>query len=315
MFDIFDLIPCLPGTLKVIDVGAMSMGDEELFAPLVQRTGARVVGFERCKPSATSSTRCMAIRICSCRMSSATEPSEHFIPATCHSPPRSMSRMLPCCRCSRNLENLTQVVDRRQVQTIRLDDVRDADDAAYLKLDVQGAELDVLRGAQRLLEQILVIQTEVEFVPMYLGQPLFAEVDQALRARRLSPAPVGRGGRTHVSADDRQRRHQSHGQPGAVGPGHVRAQFHGAPFTFPAEAAEPSRDPPSGLPVIRHGSIGPAAIRSAGRNATRNQIHRTNYRIGPRAHRLWLTIVQGQLLVASERVGIRLVMSSKPNGI
>jgi len=182
MFDIFDLIPCLPGTLKVIDVGAMSMGDEELFAPLVQRTGARVVGFEPVQAE--------------CDKLNALHGDSHlFLPYvigdgtvrtfhTCNMPFTSSlyEPNAPLLSMFQNLENLTQVVDRRQVQTIRLDDVRDADDAAYLKLDVQGAELDVLRGAQRLLEQILVIQTEVEFVPMYLGQPLFAEVDQALRA-------------------------------------------------------------------------------------------------------------------------------------
>ena len=51
----------------------------------------------------------------------------------------------------------------------------------FLKLDVQGAELDVLNGGDRVLADALVVHTEVEFVEMYKGQPLFAEVDQRLR--------------------------------------------------------------------------------------------------------------------------------------
>jgi len=39
----------------------------------------------------------------------------------------------------------------------------------------------VLKGAEKVLESVVAIQTEVEFVPIYRGQPLFAEVDQFLR--------------------------------------------------------------------------------------------------------------------------------------
>lgn len=52
-----------------------------------------------------------------------------------------------------------------------------------LKLDVQGAELEVLRGAQELLQTVRVIETEVSFNSMYLGQALFSDVDAFLRAR------------------------------------------------------------------------------------------------------------------------------------
>lgn len=56
-----------------------------------------------------------------------------------------------------------------------------------LKTDVQGADLDVLRGALGLLEDsILGVLTEVCFQPLYIGQPLFAEVDQFLRQQYFS---------------------------------------------------------------------------------------------------------------------------------
>jgi hypothetical protein len=41
--------------------------------------------------------------------------------------------------------------------------------------------LDVLTGATRVLADAVLVHTEVEFVPMYKEQPLFAEVDQHLR--------------------------------------------------------------------------------------------------------------------------------------
>jgi FkbM family methyltransferase len=50
-----------------------------------------------------------------------------------------------------------------------------------LKLDIQGAELDALKGATGTLARCLAVETEVEFNPIYQGQPLFAQVDTFLR--------------------------------------------------------------------------------------------------------------------------------------
>lgn len=72
-------------------------------------------------------------------------------------------------------------VDRVQVQTITLDDFCRREGIEFvdlLKLDVQGAELEVLRGASNLLEKqgVGVIFTEVAFVPHYQGAPLMHEL-------------------------------------------------------------------------------------------------------------------------------------------
>jgi FkbM family methyltransferase len=51
-----------------------------------------------------------------------------------------------------------------------------------LTLDTQGSELEILGGAARLLAQnVLAIVAEVEFQPMYEGQPLFGDVCSFLR--------------------------------------------------------------------------------------------------------------------------------------
>jgi len=49
-----------------------------------------------------------------------------------------------------------------------------------LKIDTQGYEQHVLKGANGILEKIALIQTELSFAPLYAGQPLFDEMRQTL---------------------------------------------------------------------------------------------------------------------------------------
>ncbi len=50
-----------------------------------------------------------------------------------------------------------------------------------VKLDVQGAELAILQSLRpEHWRNVLAIQTEIEFLDIYLGQPLFADVDRFL---------------------------------------------------------------------------------------------------------------------------------------
>ncbi|MEN9273592.1 MAG: FkbM family methyltransferase [Gloeomargarita sp. DG02_4_bins_56] len=62
----------------------------------------------------------------------------------------------------------------------------------YLRTDVQGADLDVFRGAQKLLEQsLLVAEMEVIFSPLYVGQPLFADLDIFMRSQGFTLMELG----------------------------------------------------------------------------------------------------------------------------
>ena len=68
--------------------------------------------------------------------------------------------------------------------TRRIDDVlSDAEPIDFLKLDIQGFELQALQGASALLQRTAVIHCEVSFAEIYQGQCLFSEVESFLRAR------------------------------------------------------------------------------------------------------------------------------------
>ncbi len=73
-----------------------------------------------------------------------------------------------------------------QVPTQRLDtwaSQQQIDRIDFIKLDTQGAELDILRGAEKSLDKVLGIEAEVIFNPLYDGQPVFSDVDAFLRKR------------------------------------------------------------------------------------------------------------------------------------
>ena len=86
-------------------------------------------------------------------------------------------------------EQYPALAEIRPQQTIQLlleslDDVlmsRGIIEIDSIKLDTQGSELDILRGARGILKTCSMIDIEVEFNPIYDGQPLFCDVDRFLR--------------------------------------------------------------------------------------------------------------------------------------
>jgi hypothetical protein len=72
------------------------------------------------------------------------------------------------------------VEETSHVQTTRLDDIDGLPRADLVKLDVQGAELDVLEGGADSVSRALVIEAETEFVPLYRGQALYGDIAKFL---------------------------------------------------------------------------------------------------------------------------------------
>ena len=74
-----------------------------------------------------------------------------------------------------------EVLSTETVDTVRLDDIAETAGAELLKIDIQGGELMAMRHAEARLRDLLVNHTEVEFLPMYVDQPLFGDIDLFLR--------------------------------------------------------------------------------------------------------------------------------------
>ena len=79
------------------------------------------------------------------------------------------------------VEQSSRMVEvRRLDETIRAEQLKGP---TLLKIDVQGFELEVLKGGEGLFHAIDVIYTEASFIPLYDAQPLAGEIICFLEAR------------------------------------------------------------------------------------------------------------------------------------
>lgn len=169
--------------LKVVDVGANPIDGEVPYAPLLAGGHTEVVGFEP-NPDALA------------ELNRRKGPNEIYLP---HAVGDGGRRTLRLCRLPGMTSILEpdprilslfygfaewgEVVQRIEVDTVRLDDVAETAGLDLLKIDIQGGEMLVFQNASARMGEALVVHTEVEFMPMYVGQPLFADVDLFMRSR------------------------------------------------------------------------------------------------------------------------------------
>ena len=97
------------------------------------------------------------------------------------------SSLLPMKRRLRRADPRFAYVETEEVDVATLDELRprfvQPNDRLYLKLDVQGFELEVLRGAEETLLQADVLNVELSLTRLYDKAPLLDEVVAELERR------------------------------------------------------------------------------------------------------------------------------------
>ena len=184
-FDLTEMLfsdsPCM---INVLDVGAIGIkGKDAPYDKLVRHGRARIIGFE---PDAAGCDK----------LNQKYGHPHRFFPyfigdgqsATFYETnwPLTGSLFKPnrtLLEKFQNLHELTVLKAEHPVATRRLDDIVELGEIDFIKIDVQGAELSIFQGGINVLQNALLVQTEVEFVELYEKQPLFADVDQFLCAQ------------------------------------------------------------------------------------------------------------------------------------
>lgn len=180
----------------VLDVGA-NCGQFSL-AALAARPAARIIAFEPLRQPADRYERLFRgqanvelIR---------TALGDTAGTATAHVSRRmDSSSLLPIGELQSAIFPGTEQIGIEQVPVTRLDDVlpvRHLQRPTLLKIDVQGFELSVLRGAEASLREIDCLYIELSFLPLYDGQPMAHEVIAWLAKRAMVLSGVH-----HVSRD------------------------------------------------------------------------------------------------------------------
>lgn len=167
--------------LRVVDVGAQALGYEaHVYAPLAAATQVEVVGFDplEARMHERAAKDGTAVTLLPHALG---DGRSHTLYVNNED---STSSLLPLnSQYLAHFEHLhtLETVQTLEVETRRLDDVLPAGRVAFLKLDVQGAELMVLQNGPRTLADTAVVHCEVEFSPLYEDQPLYADVEQELK--------------------------------------------------------------------------------------------------------------------------------------
>jgi FkbM family methyltransferase len=181
-----EILNCTFPVVEIVDIGAAPEGPER-YLPLVEQGLARVIGFEpRAEALQVLNQRSGAYRYLPYCLGDGTLRTFHVTLwkgcCSLYEPDPQVINLFVAMDASIDAGHY-RVVEQVPVQTARLDDVARVESLRpdYLKLDVQGAELDVLRHATNALESVLVLETETEFIPMYKGQPLFGDIQTFLR--------------------------------------------------------------------------------------------------------------------------------------
>ncbi|MCX7288178.1 MAG: FkbM family methyltransferase [Rhodobacterales bacterium] len=164
---------------RIVDVGANPLSDPP-YGPLLRAGGCAVVGFEPQKDAYEQLMRDKG-------------PDEAYLPfavgdgttQTLHL--NRASGLTSVFRPNRdtlramNLLRWANLEGSEDLQTVAMD----ADDRVgpfdLLKIDIQGGEVGVFRGAEAALKAATVVIVELRYYPMYIGEPMMGGVDTELR--------------------------------------------------------------------------------------------------------------------------------------
>lgn len=188
-----DPAPVLPGPLsallsflplarrtRIVDVGANPLLDTAPYAALLRTGACDVIGFEP-QPAAFQALKEMQ------------SDRETYFPFAVGDGSRKELKVYRSAGFTSvydayeqgipflGLRKWNKLIERIEFETVRLDDRPELGAFDLLKIDIQGGECDVFRGAQQSLKTPMVVIVELRYFRLYEGEPMMGGVDEELR--------------------------------------------------------------------------------------------------------------------------------------
>jgi FkbM family methyltransferase len=191
--ELLDSIPAA-APIVVVDVGAQTLtGEDHVYSPLLAHAKGRVIGFEPLEHRRRERELAEKDIDLSMRSAFIGDGGRHTFHINNFD---ATSSLLPFNR--EIVDGLSdywklETTATETVVTTTLDQaIPDVSRVDFLKLDIQGFEYPALANAASVLSRTLVVHCEVEFLPLYLRQALFPDIDQLLRKSGFRFVDFGR---------------------------------------------------------------------------------------------------------------------------
>lgn len=169
----------------IIEIGALQLSEKEPFYELLEHfPNSKIIGFEieekvcdEMNLKAPKGVKYYPHALGEKNEKKKLYNTEHPMCTSLYRPNEKLLRLY------NNLQ-VAYLKDETEIDTITLDtfvDKYNIVDIDFIKIDVQGAELDIFKGSKNILKNVIKIICEVEFVPLYENQPLFGDVCNFLK--------------------------------------------------------------------------------------------------------------------------------------
>jgi len=183
MESIAELIEQIP-RIRILDIGAMPIhGESPSYDPLISLGNVQLVGID---PYEWVRGELQTIYKGRCEHDFFTAVIGDGGPKrfnVCAMQSRS-SVFQPNCQHSRQFigfEKPQEIIKTIEVESDTLDSLFPHEVFDFIKVDIQGSELECIQYGNRVISAATVLEIEVEFLEQYSNQPLFADIDILLR--------------------------------------------------------------------------------------------------------------------------------------
>lgn len=185
IFDLFDIHE----KLEVMDIGASAIAEVPIYKILLEKGMALLTAFDGDERQIASIKNAYGKDSVTVHDRFIFDGGEHDV-YVC-SPASGMTSLfrprVEALNFFNGFSKFGEVIATKRIQTTKLDDIQEVQPPDFLKMDTQGAELEIIRNGTEKLKHCLAMQLEVSYFNLYENQPSFGAIDVYLRKHGFVP--------------------------------------------------------------------------------------------------------------------------------